>query len=423
MRRAVVLAFANAIVMLALLGSACAQQELVEVDDTARGGTITTDGNVTSVVNESGSVWGGTAMLEEELSIGVENGPPEYMFGEISSVHADDSGIWVADRQTPAVRLFALDGTHVRDIGGEGEGPGEYTRPELVATTTDGRVFVVDAGTRRINVYATTGEIVEALPLGRGVVWSGSTPMVIDAAGSPWLAYRDYDLMDAAARGAPKFVIRAHSSDGPTGEPRRVPEGQVTRSGSGRFRPSWVCNLTPSGDLLAGGSDIYRFERRSVDGTTTVVEMYWDPVPVSAGEAEYFARLNALRDTAPLVDSSIPDTKPAFLALLGASTGETWVLRRGPGFKVPDCNDHPASLEEAYSADVCWQDELFFDVFGEDCRYLGSVDVLDEMREQLRRWARTPHFISDRVTAVTVDEAGTIMVKRYGLVLPGEEEQ
>ncbi len=71
--------------------------------------------------------------------------------------------------------------------------------------------------------------------------------------------------------------------------------------------------------------------------------------------------------------------------------------------------------------DVCWQDALFFDVIAEDGRYLGSVDVRNEMREQIRRWARTPHLAGDRVTAVAVDDAGTIMVKRYRLVLPGEE--
>ena len=38
-------------------------------------GTITAEGNVTTVINESGSVWGGTATLVEEASIGVESGP------------------------------------------------------------------------------------------------------------------------------------------------------------------------------------------------------------------------------------------------------------------------------------------------------------------------------------------------------------
>ena len=34
-------------------------------------GTITTEGNVTTVINEAGSVWGGAATLVEEASIGV----------------------------------------------------------------------------------------------------------------------------------------------------------------------------------------------------------------------------------------------------------------------------------------------------------------------------------------------------------------
>ena len=44
-------------------------------------GTITTEGNLTTVVNESGSVWGGTATLVEEASIGVETGEDPYMLG------------------------------------------------------------------------------------------------------------------------------------------------------------------------------------------------------------------------------------------------------------------------------------------------------------------------------------------------------
>ncbi len=67
-------------------------------------------------------------------------------------------------------------------------------------------------------------------------------------------------------------------------------------------------------------------------------------------------------------------------------------------------------------------DLLFFDVFGSDGRFLGRVDAPDEMVDQILRWARTPHFAGDRVTAVAIDDAGTIMVKRYRLVLPGEEQ-
>jgi hypothetical protein len=51
-------------------------------------GTITSEGNVTTVVNESGSVWGGAERLVEEASIGVEVGADEYMFGRVA-------GVWV----------------------------------------------------------------------------------------------------------------------------------------------------------------------------------------------------------------------------------------------------------------------------------------------------------------------------------------
>ena len=67
---------------------ACGPQESATDTDGTWVGTITTEGNVTTVVNESGSVWGGTATLVEEASIGVESGADEYMFGEVRGVVA-----------------------------------------------------------------------------------------------------------------------------------------------------------------------------------------------------------------------------------------------------------------------------------------------------------------------------------------------
>ncbi len=56
-------------------------------------GTITTEGDVTTVVNESGSVWGGTATLVEEASIGVDAGADEYMLGQVMGLYATDDEI------------------------------------------------------------------------------------------------------------------------------------------------------------------------------------------------------------------------------------------------------------------------------------------------------------------------------------------
>ena len=69
---------------------ACTSPEPEANPDGAWVGTITTEGTVTTVVNESGSVWGGVATLVEEASIGVETGADAYMFGGVTGVYATD---------------------------------------------------------------------------------------------------------------------------------------------------------------------------------------------------------------------------------------------------------------------------------------------------------------------------------------------
>ena len=73
-------------------------------------GTITTEGNVTTVVNKSGSVWGGEAQLVEEMSIGVDIGEDEYMLGHIANIYATDELLYLTDTQEPSVRVYDTDG-------------------------------------------------------------------------------------------------------------------------------------------------------------------------------------------------------------------------------------------------------------------------------------------------------------------------
>ena len=73
---------------------ACARSESPDSpSDGAWVGTITTEGHVTTVINESGSVWGGMAELVEELSIGVEAGPDEYLFGDVEGIAVEESRV------------------------------------------------------------------------------------------------------------------------------------------------------------------------------------------------------------------------------------------------------------------------------------------------------------------------------------------
>jgi hypothetical protein len=55
---------------------------------------------------------------------------------------------------------------------------------------------------------------------------------------------------------------------------------------------------------------------------------------------------------------------------------------------------------------------MSFDVFDNGGRFLGSVEDLPHFN--------SPFMSGDTVVALAQDEAGTVMVKRYRLVLPGD---
>lgn len=74
----------------------------------------------------------GAAVVADVMSeIGSdESAGPEYVFGSISAVAlGPQDRVYVADRQSSNVRVFTADGVHLRTIGREGDGPGEFRVP------------------------------------------------------------------------------------------------------------------------------------------------------------------------------------------------------------------------------------------------------------------------------------------------------
>ena len=105
---------------------------------------------------------------------------------------------------------------------------------------------------------------------------------------------------------------------------------------------------------------------------------------------------------------------PAFDQFFGDRYGRIWVDRIIATREVAGCN--PTTVADARE---CWRDVRGFDVFDEESgRFLGQVGVPADAIS--RQW---PAFLEDGLVLVIEDEAGTIKVKRYRLVLPGEEER
>jgi hypothetical protein len=404
------------VTFLLVLAAACGRASETAPTIGSWAGTITTEGNVTTVVNESGSVWGGKARLVEEASIGVESGAPEYMLGRISSVHADGQRIAVLDPQARMVRLYDYAGNFIANVGGPGEGPGELRRPELLTMDGAGAIYVLDVGDHRIHQFAADGGFVTA--------WSGAEPAcciwkpVPAPEGRLWMPVEVVDRTTRERRSG----FQLHGPEGPEGEVSWLPEipfDPPTYRVDGRDtatplapRISW--NITPAGGLVAGAGDRYRFETVAADGSKIVVERYWEPTPIDPDEREWWRRLTVAMTSRRIAGWSwdgaeIPRTKPAFSMLVPAMSGDIWVRRDTGTVRLDDCMKDPlAELPGEGRIEPCFRGVFVLDVFGSDGRYLGEVE--------------TPpgfglfHADGETVVAVVTDEAGTLRVKRYRLV-------
>ena len=96
--------------------------------------------------------------LVEDLRIGVLEGEPVYMFGYVSDLAVGrDGSIYVVEGTGPEIRQYDRQGRFVRQIGEQGQGPGEYGGIQGIEILPDGRLAIWDIGNRRITVYSAEG--------------------------------------------------------------------------------------------------------------------------------------------------------------------------------------------------------------------------------------------------------------------------
>jgi len=88
------------------------------------------------------------------IRLGEEQNPSRHVFGLAADVAIDEVGrIFVLDILENRVAAFSPEGRPLAVLGRPGAGPGELTIPVALAADPHGRVFVLDRGNARINVY------------------------------------------------------------------------------------------------------------------------------------------------------------------------------------------------------------------------------------------------------------------------------
>jgi sugar lactone lactonase YvrE len=96
--------------------------------------------------------------LEEDLSIGVEEGDAKYMLNEPQDVQVTEDGtIYVVDWGDTCIKVYDTEGQYLRTIGREGVGPGEFSTPVYMDISADGKIFLMDGRNQRVVVLDTDG--------------------------------------------------------------------------------------------------------------------------------------------------------------------------------------------------------------------------------------------------------------------------
>jgi 6-bladed beta-propeller len=364
--------------------------------DTLESGTIV-------VRNGTEGVWGpGEAWRAVEVTrIGSEDAAdPVVLFGDVWDVTLDALGrIYVLDRQPKEVRVFARTGEHVRTLGREGQGPGEFMNPIGLAWGPDGNLWVVDTRNARYSVFDTAGNYLDSYPrkIGSwGYGWGGG----FDKAGH---LYEPSYISDPAT-GEPRPVYISHTvGEGiAANDTFELPyydaagsSHRIEMQGGGYafvgvpFAPQLTWRFDGSDGIWFGVNDAYRLYHRTLIGDTTrMVERQYDPVPVSDADREAvrerFTRYGEQATNA--IIARMPDVKPAFESFVLDERGYLWITPTPP----------------------TEQDTSFrgFDVFDPEGRYLGAVEV------DVDAYPR-PRIIGGHLVGVARDEFDTPYVVLY----------
>ena len=99
----------------------------------------------------------GRIELVEDLVVGARGEDPNYLFFRPLEVAVDSSGrMYVLDLGNRLVQVFDSEGEHLRTLGQEGQGPGEFQLPFGLTIAGD-RVIVSDMRSRRLSIWDLEG--------------------------------------------------------------------------------------------------------------------------------------------------------------------------------------------------------------------------------------------------------------------------
>ncbi len=294
---------------------------------------------------EEGQEW--RLAAEPALDIGMLDGPPQYQFGRVTgAVRLSDGTVVVGDDQAKDLRFFDRTGRHVRTVGREGGGPGEFKAVGSLGVLGDSLV-VGDYNNRRVSVFAPDGKLVRAVPLDAGGSEDFTFPVGYLGDGSVLLSSGgtfDRGSRSGVSRDSVRYLRLAPSGGAPREVGRFVGSEMFVQSADGAimagpraFGRSAEIAVVPDG-FFYGSSDTYQVGRYDASGTLlrlvrrpqatravtpADIERYREARLKQAAEVRG-GRFREMQEKS-LAAMSYPETMPAYGRIQADRAGNLWV--------------------------------------------------------------------------------------------------
>lgn len=357
------------------------------------------------VHNAGAGVWAESGAepwrLVEDLRIGRLTGEGPDVFGSARGIIPDPSGrIWVMDSQAHELRQFDVDGTHIRTVGGQGDGPGEFGFNPCMAAGPNDEIWVEAGG--RWQWFDTAGTLLGGHPVTRSLGCGGQGRrddqyFAFTQSGRPGEERQSFlQLIERTPEGDLAIVDSV---------PVFMPEWEVPRAiwtrpdGSPRislyvpFAHRPVRRFGPDGTIYYAAADAYRVTRTTLELDTLVVfERTATAAEISPAVRD--SAIRALRrDGVGMPDDfdrdDVPTTYRWVEQVHADDLGTMWVQRR-------DGSGEPT-----------------FDVFDRDGWFLGTVAAPPEFESMF-----VARVTEDHVYMSYSDEFDVDYVVRYRIAKP-----
>lgn len=353
------------------------------------------------VENTLASGWQSTGQwtLDEDLRL---FGPPGGYFGAIGALATDSrDNIYVLDGFAQEIHVFDSGGAHLRTLGGQGEGPGEFRMAQGLAMGPGDSLWVTDPMTRRYSVFSPDGGFARVLNRRiNGGATSERCSMAEDGSYLEWVnrfpnEERTGDLSDIDLLHI--YPVRVSpDGDGQDTLPRlEFTQTMADMPSMGMRRPVWIGpalrrTFDCRGSFWFAQSGEYRLYRRTLEGDTTLITSLTDARPAEVDEADRDELRRRFGERpAVLADHlrALPEEKPIIEAMFVDGEGHIFVIpetsRVEPGTAI--------------------------DVFRDDGTFVGRLAVPEAVKPTDLWMAHATH---EYLLLSGADEAGTPYVSR-----------